>query len=437
MNLAALCLDQPDDQMAGTDMGDVRQDATYDLQSQSVEGLERSLLSGRLGQVDRMVVLLGQSPYCATANLAIWKIVAISAPLFGLSQSGALVSRLENAEKVSGVLTDADGAVLLEDLALARYVAEQTAGGSVPFADVTADTPTVLIYSSSTFCKPIGAFHGDGVLIVSSRAQKSDPNACARMITKPSVLYVFFLATALDFLKASDFSIADLRCVSSCGEPLGAEVLASWQAALAMTINEFYGRTECNMILSFCAVGFAPRACCIEKPAPGFDVQVIGADETGGGDFPIRRAASSMMLEYWPPSHAEKFRGDLMLTGDRGGQKGDFIRLVGRDDDIIKSTGCRIGSSEIEDFLLTYKDVANGGGMGKSDPLRTEIVKAFAVLQSSGTMPDAAAPQAHVKARLARYAYSRDAKFVDALPMTVTGKVICKNLKARAARGVA
>jgi acetyl-CoA synthetase len=172
---------------------------------------------------------------------------------------------------------------------------------------------------------------------------------------------------------------------------------------------------------------------------PGFDVAVIdaaGAECAGEGDIAVRRGAASMMLGYWqrPEATAEKFRGAWMLTGDRGVIEEGYIRFVGREDDVITSAGYRIGPAEIEDCLLTHPAVATVGVIGKPDALRTEIVKAYVVVKP-GVAPGpelAKALQDHVKERLAKHSYPREIGFLDALPMTVTGKVIRKELKARA-----
>jgi len=174
---------------------------------------------------------------------------------------------------------------------------------------------------------------------------------------------------------------------------------------------------------------------------PGFDVAVIddaGQPCDGEGDIAIKRGAASMMLGYWnrPEATAEKFRGDWMLTGDKGVIEGGFIRFVGREDDVITSAGYRIGPAEIEDCLLTHLAVATVGVVGKPDALRTEIVKAYVVLKPGFAPSDALTHELaeHVKTRLAQHAYPREIGFLDALPMTVTGKVIRKELKARATR---
>lgn len=247
---------------------------------------------------------------------------------------------------------------------------------------------------------------------------------------------VFFPPTALRMLKAAGAKLPGLRTVASGGEPLGAEMLAWGCDAFGVQINEFYGQTECNMVASSCAADFPPRPGCIGKPVPGFDIAVI--DDTGQptdaeGDIAIRRGAPSMMLRYWqrPEATAEKFRGDWMLTGDRGLWEGDYLRFIGREDDVITSSGYRIGPAEIEDCLMTHGDVATVGVVGKPDPLRTEIVKAYVVLKDGATATEQSL-QDYVKARLAQYSYPREIAFVDALPMTVTGKVIRKALRAQA-----
>ena len=102
---------------------------------------------------------------------------------------------------------------------------------------------------------------------------------------------------------------------------------------------------------------------------------------------------------------------------------------------MITSAGYRIGPAEIEDCLLRHPDVATVGVVGKPDSMRTEIVKAYVVLKDATRASDtlAEALQAHVRSHLAAHCYPREVAFLDALPMTVTGKVIRKDLKRRAA----
>jgi len=269
---------------------------------------------------------------------------------------------------------------------------------------------------------------------------KFNPEDCMKIIREGSVRNVFFPPTALRMLRAADARIMGLRSVASGGEPLGSEMLDWGRQAFGVTINEFYGQTECNMVGSSCAALFAPRPGCLGKAVPGHDLAVI--DSTGAvteheGEIAVRRGSPSMMLRYWnkPRETIEKFRNEWLLTGDRGIVEDGFIRFVGREDDVITSAGYRIGPAEIEDCLLTHPAVATVGVVGKPDALRTEIVKAYVVLKPGAVASDrmAAELQAHVKERLASYSYPREIAFLDGLPMTVTGKVIRKELKARAA----
>ena len=163
-------------------------------------------------------------------------------------------------------------------------------------------------------------------------------------------------------------------------------MLAWGRQAMGITINEFYGQTECNMVVSSCGAAFPVRPGAIGRPVPGHEVAVI--DEAGTrteaeGDVAMRRGSAAMMLEYWnrPDATAEKFRGDWLVTGDRGVIEDGYVRFVGREDDVITSGGYRIGPAEIEDCLLTHPAVATVGVVGKPDRLRTEIVKAYVVLK--------------------------------------------------------
>ena len=120
-----------------------------------------------------------------------------------------------------------------------------------------------------------------------------------------------------------------------------------------------------------------------------------------------------------------------MLTGDRGVIEDGYLRFVGRDDDVITSAGYRIGPSEIEDVLLKHPAVAAAGVIGRPDPLRTEIVVAYVVLRAGQAASDALAAelQDHARVHCAAHSYPREVRFLDALPMTVTGKVMRRELR--------
>ena len=155
------------------------------------------------------------------------------------------------------------------------------------------------------------------------------------------------------------------------------------------------------------------------------------------GQIAVKRPDPVMFLEYWGNAEAtrEKFIGDWMTTGDQGVIDDDgYFTFVGRDDDVITSAGYRIGPGEIEDCLIKHPAVALAAVIGKPDPVRTEIVKAFIVLKSGQAQSDALADdiQAFVRTHLSAHEYPREIAFIDEMPMTTTGKVIRRLLRAKA-----
>ncbi len=474
------------DRLALIDMSDgARRDVSYgDLWTLSRQ-VEAALIARGVLRGDRVGVLLSQSPLCAAAHIACWRIGAISVPLFTLFKGDALRTRLDDSG-AAVVVTDAGGAEVLDgfDLAVITQADLPEANlASAAGADTGPEDAAVLIYTSGTTGAPKGAVHGHrvltghlpgvemshdllgqpgdvlwtpadwawigglfdvlmpglalGVPVVAARMPRFDVEGCLRICREGAVRNVFFPPTALRMLKAAGAEVTGLRSVASGGEPLGAEMLAWGRTAFGLSINEFYGQTECNMVASSCGVLFSPEPGFIGKAVPGFEVAVLGPDgqpTTDEGDIAVRAGPASMFLEYWrkPEDTAAKFRGDWMLTGDRGMRDGDFLRFIGREDDVITSAGYRIGPAEIEDCLLAHPDVATCGVVGKPCALRTEIVKAY-VVRKPGATVGAEALQTWVKDRLASYSYPREIAFLDALPMTVTGKVVRRELKARAA----
>jgi acetyl-CoA synthetase len=143
-----------------------------------------------------------------------------------------------------------------------------------------------------------------------------------------------------------------------------------------------------------------------------------------------------MFLGYWNNDAATKakFVGDWMTTGDQGRRDGDgYVFFFGRDDDVITSSGYRIGPGEIEDCLLRHPAVEIAAAVGKPDAIRGEIVKAF-IVPKSGFQPSAdlaADIQNFVRTRLSAHEYPREVAFIDRLPLTTSGKVIRRELRAR------
>jgi acetyl-CoA synthetase len=421
---------------------------------------------------------------------------------YRLANAGAkmVVTNRDGAAKlpeIRGALPDLRHVLCIDGEApgcrdLAAALADQPAAFEP--ADTAADDPAAIIYTSGTTGQPKGALHahrvllghlpgvemshdllpqpGDkiwtpadwawigglldvllpalhhGVPVVARRFEKFTGEAAFQLIQDFGIRNAFLPPTALKMMRAvpepeKRWRLA-MRSIASGGETLGAELIEWGRRVFGLTINEFYGQTECNMVVSSCARIMPARPGIMGRAVPGHRLAIV--DQAGAvvpkgtlGNIAVKRPDPVMFLEYWrnPAATAAKFAGDWLLTGDTGVMDAEgWIRFVGRDDDVITSAGYRIGPGEIEDCLLGHPAVRLAGVVGKPDPERTEIVKAYIVLQE-GCAPGEAlarAIQAHVKTRLAAHEYPREIAFVDALPMTTTGKIIRRELRARAAR---
>ena len=227
-----------------------------------------------------------------------------------------------------------------------------------------------------------------------------------------------------------------LRAVSSAGEPLNPEVIKWFAERLGAPIFDHYGQTEIGMVV--CnhhglqhqvkpgTAGYAmPGYSMTVVEESGDAVRILGPNQPG--ILAVDRAASPLYFfpGYWR-QETPAFRGGYYLTGDTVEMAEDgCVTFVGRSDDIITSSGYRIGPFEVESCLIEHPAVMEAAVVGRPDAQRTEIVKAFVVLRA-GFKPDADtvdALQIHVKTRLAAHAYPREIAFVDALPKTPSGKI--------------
>ncbi|KAM3916301.1 acyl-coenzyme A synthetase ACSM3, mitochondrial-like [Leptodactylus fuscus] len=226
------------------------------------------------------------------------------------------------------------------------------------------------------------------------------------------------------------------HCVSA-GEPINPQVMEQWKASTGLDIYEGYGQTETALI---CATfkGMKIKPGSMGKAAPGYDVQVVDVDgkvlpPDQEGDIAIHIAPqrpSNLFSQYTgdPEKTASTIRGDFYLTGDRAIKDEDgYFWFVGRSDDVILSSGYRIGPFEIESALIEHPAVAESAVVSSPDPIRGEVVKAFVVLSPPYTAHDQDALtkelQDHVKKVTAPYKYPRKIEFVEQLPKTVSGKI--------------
>jgi len=289
-----------------------------------------------------------------------------------------------------------------------------------------------------------------GVPILGYRG-RFDAEKAYYLIEKYGVRNSFLFPTALKLMmkavpepkKKYDF---DLRSIMSAGESVGVTVFEWAKEHLGVTINEMFGQTEINYVVGNCQSAWPAKPGSIGRPYPGHRVAVIddkGNDLPSGelGEVAIHRHFNGQsdpvfFLEYWknPQATQEKFIGDWGCTGDQAKMDEDgYLWYQGRSDDVIKSAGYRIGPAEIESCLVKHPAVQNAAVIGKPDAARGAIIKAFVVLQQgfSPTESLVGEIQSHVRGRLAPYEYPRELEFIDALPMTTTGKVQRKELRKR------
>src|SRR5574341_508062 len=280
---------------------------------------------------------------------------------------------------------------------------------------------------------------------------KFDAEKAYYLIEKYGVRNSFLFPTALKLMmKAfpsprSRFDLS-LRSVMSAGESVGVTVFEWAKEQLGVTINEMFGQTEINYVVGNCQSAWPVKPGSIGRPYPGHRVAVIdekGVEVKPGelGEVAVNRFCNGQpdpvfFLEYWknPQATRDKFIGDWGLTGDQAKMDEDgYLWYQGRTDDVIKSSGYRIGPAEIESCLVKHPAVLNAAVIGKPDAARGAIVKAFVVLQPGYTPRDSLVEeiQNHVRGRLAPYEYPKEIEFIEALPMTTTGKVQRKELRKR------
>ncbi len=448
-----------------------------------------------IGRGDRVAVHLGQSLETLLVHLAIYKLGAIAVPIAAVFGPEAIGYRLETAGAAL-IVTTQDGRARVPDSA-ARVLSvddgpdslpalRERAAASFATARTGPDDPAMMIFTSGTTGQPKGALHGHRVLlghipgvqmhhdlmpqpgdrvwtpadwawaggllnvllpalamglpVVAQRNARFDPQESLDWAAEAGVRNAFIPPTALRMMRDTRPRLA-LRSVASGGEQLGAATFDWGRERLGLTINEFYGQTECNLVLSSAAAWGIATPGIIGRPVPGHEVAVIDADGTvlpdgEQGIIAIRAPDPVMFLGYWQNEEATraKFVGPWMTTGDQGIAGPDGVRFVGRDDDVISSAGYRIGPGEIESCLAGHAAVALAAVVGKPDAVRGEIVTAFVKLVA-GVEESAALKediQRHVRERLSAHEYPREISFVEEIPLTSTGKVIRRVFRAPA-----
>ncbi len=294
------------------------------------------------------------------------------------------------------------------------------------------------------FGRPIVAYSG-----------RFSPETAFEILEQHKVTHTFLFPTAL---KAMMKAVASprgqyqlgLQAIMSAGEAVGDAVFAYCQNELGVTVNEMFGQTEINYVVGNCAmngkatnVGWPASAGSMGRAYPGHRIAVI--DDSGkpcavgvAGDVAVNKLDIHgkpdpiFFLGYWnnPAATAKKYKGKnntgWCRTGDMASMDADgYLWYQGRSDDMFKAAGYRIGPSEVENCLVKHPAVVNAAVVPKPDAERGALVKAYVVL-AAGFQPSAgliAELQMHVRGKLAPYEYPKEIEFIDALPMTTTGKV--------------
>jgi acetyl-CoA synthetase len=299
------------------------------------------------------------------------------------------------------------------------------------------------------FGRPIVAYNG-----------RFSPELAFELMASQGVTHTFLFPTALKaMMKAyphprEHFKL-ELEAIMSAGESVGDAVFAYTRDELGVIVNEMFGQTEINYVVGNCAMFWPAKPGSMGKGYPGHRVAVI--DDAGRecavgvpGDVAVNRfdvhgdPDPIFFLGYWknPAATEAKFTGNWCRTGDMARRDADgYLWYDGRADDVFKAAGYRIGPGEIENCLVKHPAVANAAVVPKPDRERGAVVKAYVVLAPDfaaqrALQPEAGAAgvsaferalmadlQAHVKGLLAPYEYPKEIEFIDALPMTTTGKV--------------
>ncbi len=278
-----------------------------------------------------------------------------------------------------------------------------------------------------------------------------EPERAFALIADLGVTHAFLAPTALKMMaqvpRPRERFGTRLQVVASGGESVAAEVLRWGEAELGAAINEFYGLTEVNHLIGSCSALWPVQPGWMGRPYPGrvvdlVDDQGVSVKPAVEGQIVVRRGDPTGFLGYW--EQPERTREMLMRRSDADGEwvkTGDmavqdeqgYVRFVGRNDDIIKSGGYRIGPAEIEDALLALHEVAEVAVIASPDPVRGDVVKALVRLAPGAAPSDALTRrlQDHIKTQLAAYKYPREVEFVDSFPLTTTGKIDRKQLRRR------
>ena len=470
----------------------------------------------RLGVLpgERVCLFLDRVPELYIGFVGLLKLGAVVQPLFSAFGEESLLTRLADAgtaavvtqkkhlpkvrrirEALPGLrhvaVVDAEGLSLRDGESAFDLDAEPRASG-FPLFPATAESPSVLHYTSGTTGQPKGAEHVHGSLLSQYLTAKwvldltrSDVYWCnadpgwvtgtsygiigpwsngvtqavldsgfsARrwyeFIERRRITVWYSAPTAIRLLMREgtgavrQHDLSSLRHLASVGEPLNPEAVHWSREAFGLPFHDTYWQTETGCIVISNFPGMAVKPGSMGKPFPGITAAVLDPKtlepyRDGGrvGLIGLRPGWPSMIRGYRnnPEGYAKKFANGWYLTGDRASVDADgYFWFVGRDDDVINTGGHLVGPFEIESALLEHPAVAESAAVAKPDPVNMEVVKAFVTLKPGvAAGPDLDLEIMNfVRKRLSPLAMPQEIAFVDSLPKTRSGKIVRRVLRAQ------
>jgi acetyl-CoA synthetase len=279
-----------------------------------------------------------------------------------------------------------------------------------------------------------------------------DPDIWYGILQKYHVTVWYTAPTAIRMLMAKgdtqvkNYNLTALRHLCSVGEPLNPEAIRWGVKAFGLAFHDTWWQTDtgAQMMVNFPCTDIKVGS--MGRPFPGIEASIV--DDAGNpvpdkseGNLAFRPGWPSMMVAIWQNEEKYKsyFVNNWYISGDRAWRDEEgYFWFLGRADDVIKTSGERVGPFEVESALVEHPAVVEAGVIGKPDEVRGQIVKAFVVLKEPQKYADEASKQAlilelqnHVKHNLAGHAYPREIEFIDKLPKTRSGKIMRRILKAK------
>ncbi|WZC09265.1 acetate--CoA ligase [Staphylococcus aureus] len=490
MNMAYECIDRHVDQGLGDKIAlnykDEHRKESYtykDMQRLSNKAANVLSEHAEVDKGDRVFIFMSRTPELYFALLGVLKIGAIVGPLFEAFMEKAVADRLENSEAKVLItnkallprvpvdkLPNLKKIVVVDEDVEHNYIdfisLMETASDEFDIEWLKSDDGLILHYTSGSTGQPKGVLHVQQAMLVHYISGKYvldlqedlngatnciaggrfSPEQWYSMIEDFKVTIWYTAPTALRMLMSAGddivekYDLSSLRSILSVGEPLNPEVIKWAKKVYGLTVLDTWWMTETggHMIVNYPTMDVKLGS--MGKPLPGIQAAII--DDAGNelppnrmGNLAIKKGWPSMMHRIWknPEKYKSYYIGDWYVSGDSAYKDEDgYFWFQGRVDDVIMTAGERVGPFEVESKLVEHEAVAEAGIIGKPDPVRGEIIKAFVALRKGYEPTDELKEEIRlfVKEGLSAHAAPREIEFKDKLPKTRSGKIMRRVLKA-------